>query len=188
MIGRYDTSVPHPLSQDDQTYIAHRLGRSAPGVTVLAVAARDAQGSPAVITNHPLRRQGGQLLPFPTMYWLIDPVWCKRAADLERGGAVGELERAIAKDDTLRNAFHDDHRRYAATRWALLSPDEQQHAIDAGYAPTLRDKGIGGIADFTRIKCLHLHLAHHLAELTLGNDGTAVGRLVEVRCSVDRRV
>ncbi|MEM9414848.1 MAG: DUF501 domain-containing protein [Planctomycetota bacterium] len=169
-----------PPTPDDQTYIAQRLGRSAPGVTVLAVAARDAMGRPAVITNHPLRTQGGVILPFPTMYWLIDPVACKRVADLERGGAVGEFERAIAEDEALLAGLHEDHRRYAAMRWALLTPEEQQRAIDAGYAPTLRDKGIGGIADFDRIKCLHLHLAHHLAERTAGYDGTTVGRLIEV--------
>jgi len=167
-------------SPDDLIYIADRLGRSASGVTVLAVAARDAQGSPAVITNHPLRRQGKQTLPFPTLYWLIDTIACKRVADLERDGAVGELERAIAEDEELRASLDEDHRRYASARWALLTSDEQQHAIDAGYATTLRDKGIGGIADFTRIKCLHLHLAHHLAE----EGGTTVGRLIEARLEV----
>ena len=86
----------------------------------------------------------------------------------------------IAEDEELRASLDEDHRRYASARWALLTSDEQQHAIDAGYATTLRDKGIGGIADFTRIKCLHLHLAHHLAE----EGGTTVGRLIEARLEV----
>ncbi|MFI4861550.1 MAG: DUF501 domain-containing protein [Phycisphaerales bacterium JB063] len=171
------------LSIDDQTYIAERLGQEASGVTVLGVASRDAQGRPAVITNHPLRRASGvgdvQVFPFPTMYWLIDPVCCKRMADLERDGAVGALERAIAGEGALREAVHADHRRYAAARWALLTEAEQRRAIDAGYGETLRDKGIGGIADFDRIKCLHLQMAYHLAEQAAGRDGTTVGRLIE---------
>ena len=180
------TNTPNPpdLTAADRATISDLLGHSGKGVTLRAIAARDAQGQTAVITNHPLRRAGTKVLPFPTMYWLIDPVWCKRAADLERDGAVGQLERCIAADETLRQSLEADHRGYAAARWALLAQDEQQHAIDAGYATTLRDKGIGGIADFTKIKCLHLHLAHHLAELAAGRDGTTVGKLVEARLGV----
>lgn len=177
MIGSYDTPVHTPPTEDDLTYIASHLGRDSSGVTILAVAARDAQGRPAVITNHPLRRQGERHLPFPTLYWLVDPARCKRVADLERDGAIGELERTIAESPALQASFHADHRAYATARWSLLSPFEQQQAVDAGYAPTLRDKGIGGIADFDRIKCLHLHLAHHLAQ----PGGTTIGRLIEAR-------
>lgn len=183
------------MNDADRDYILQQLGPDSTGVVTLAVAARDDEGRPSVITNHPLRRVPGsagagyeaeRLLPFPTLYWLIDPVRCKRVADLERDGAVGALERTIAADESLRAGLQEDHRRYAAERWALLNSDEQQHAIDAGFAPTLRDKGIGGIADFTRLKCLHLHLAHHLAERAAGNGGTTVGRLIEARMPNDQ--
>jgi hypothetical protein len=176
------------VNDADRDYILQQLGPDTTGVTTRAVAARDAQGRPSVITNHPLRRQAGRLLPFPTLYWLIDPVRCRQVADLERDGAVGALERTIAADDALREGLRGDHRRYAAARWALLTPDEQRYAIDAGYAPALRDKGIGGIADFTRLKCLHLHLAHHLAEHAAGRGGTTAGRLIEGLLAAPRRV
>jgi len=175
-------SDAHQLTQADRDIIAARLGR--PPHDVIAVAARDAQGRPRVITNHPLRKEGNGWVPFPTLYWLIDPDLCTAMADLERKGAIGEFEKRIAADEDLRATLHADHRAYAAARWALLNEGEKQRAIDAGFAQTLRDKGIGGIACFDAIKCLHLHAAHHLAEQAAGRSGTTVGRLVEARLGV----
>lgn len=171
--------APQDIPPEEISCITDRLGRKP--TQLLAVAARDRAGNPAVITCHPLRHEGETLAPFPTMYWLIDPALCKAVADLERQGAIGELEAVIAEDDGLKESLAADHRAYAEARWALLTPDEQQRAVEAGLAGTLRDKGIGGIADFTRLKCLHLHLAHHLAVLALGRGGTTAGRLIEAR-------
>lgn len=158
-------------------YITECLGRTP--TQLLGVAARNPEGKPAVITCHPLNRDGQKITPFPTMYWLIDPVQSQRISDLERHGKIGQFESLIANDQTLSDSLRADHEQYAETRWALLDPAQQQQAIDTGLASTLRDKGIGGIADFTKIKCLHLHLAHHLAALSAGQNGTTVGRLIE---------
>jgi hypothetical protein len=34
----------------------------------------------------------------------------------------------------------------------------------------LRERGVGGVADFTKIKCLHAHVAHALADRAAGSD------------------
>ena len=125
-------------------------------------------------TVYPLLRRGDVVTPFPTRYWLHDPVACRRIGELERGGAVGQLEALIAAEPGLTAAYAADHRAYRDERWAALTAEDRAY-IDA--RPNLKktyDGGIGGIADFTRVKCLHLHWAHHL---TVG--GTTAGRLIE---------
>ena len=49
-------SDPTPCTDTDRDYIAKQLGPGTAGVRILAVAARDAQGRPAVLLNHPLRQ------------------------------------------------------------------------------------------------------------------------------------
>lgn len=49
------------------------------------------------------------------------------------------------------------------------------------------DKGIGGIADFNRIKCLHLHVAHALArENPIGE--IALALLSDRACSQNKMI
>ena len=170
------------ISKNDRAYIAQQLGREPVGVT--AIAARDSAGNPAVITNHPLQWRAQLPTPFPTLYWLIDPALCAVISDLERRGAVGEIEAMITQDPDLQQAVHADHRRYALARWALLNSDEQQLAIDHGFADTLRDKGVGGTANPNAIKCLHMHAAYHLAQRAIDGTGTAVGRLMQERLGI----
>ncbi|MEM1353684.1 MAG: DUF501 domain-containing protein [Planctomycetota bacterium] len=170
------TDADPAISPRDRAYISQQIGREPDGVT--AVAARDALGRPAVITNHPIHWLGQQPVPFPTLYWLIDPVLSKVISDLERRGGVGRIEALLAQDPALKHHAHDDHQRYAQRRWAMLSQDEQQLAIDHGFAESLRRKGIGGTANLDAVKCLHMHAAYHLAQIAIDRSGTTVGRLM----------
>lgn len=89
-------------------------------------------------------------------------------ADLERQGWVKRLETLVEQDETFAAAVAADHGRYAAARWALLS-EAQLEAIEAlGWTAALRDVGVGGVADASRIKCLHAHVAHALADRAAG--------------------
>ena len=47
----------------------------------------------------------------------------------------------------------------------LLSPDEKVSLAAEGTSVGLEGRGIGGIADWDRLKCLHLHAAHALADV-----------------------
>ncbi len=118
-----------------------------------------------VQTVYPLRRDAADNpTPFPTIYWLSDPALDREIADLERRGTVGQIEAMIRQDHDLLQSFHDDHVRYRAARWAMLTPDDR--ALVEASPSLLRtfQGGIGGIADFTTVKCLHAHIAHHLAD------------------------
>lgn len=97
-----------------------------------------------VIRNAPLLDDG---TPMPTRYWLVGAE-LRRAVDrLEAAGGVRQAERELAPDDVAAA-----HRRYAAERDTTLPP---------GWAGPRPSGGVGG----TRkgVKCLHAHLAWHLA-------------------------
>ena len=112
-------------------------------------------GDPVVIRNAPLLDDG---TPMPTRYWLVDPDLSLRVARLESAGGVRAAEAAVAPDDL---GAADE--RYARERDAALAPDH------VGPRPS---GGVGGTG--RGVKCLHAHLAYHLA----GGDDP-VGRWVE---------
>jgi len=62
----------------------------------------------------------------------------------------------------------------ADERWDALTPADRAWVRARPEIHRTFAGGIGGTADFTRIKCLHLHWAHHLAV-----GGTTAGRLIE---------
>lgn len=119
------------------------------------VVVRGAGGRPAVIRNAPLLDDG---TPMPTRYWLVDPDLSAAVSRLESAGGVRRAEAAVDPE-----ALADAHARYAAARDASLP---------AGHRGPRPHGGVGGTR--TGVKCLHAHLAHHLA----GGDDP-VGRWVE---------
>ncbi|MGH9279862.1 MAG: DUF501 domain-containing protein [Acidimicrobiales bacterium] len=139
----------------DLAAVTTRLGREPQGAFEVVV--RDPGGDPVVIRNAPLLLDG---TPMPTRYWLIDTQLCRRVSGLEAAGGVREAAAAVDGAE-LESA----HARYAAERDAAL-PD--------GYQGPRPSGGVGG----TRrgVKCLHAHLAWHLA----GGDDP-VGRWVAER-------
>lgn len=120
---------------------------------------------PAFEIVYPLRRaKDGALTPFPTIYWLTDPALDKALADLERRGAIAELEALLGGDETLMRRYHDDHRRYVDRRWMMLTPDDRAAVEASDSLARAFAGGVAGIADFSTVKCLHAHVAHHLAD------------------------
>lgn len=111
-----------------------------------AVAARCHLGIPMVIESHPLMEDG---TPFPTTFWLTCPILVKRASRLEAGGAMADMTEQLGRDEGLRGRLADAIARYRARRDAHLVITE------SGGPP-------GGGPE--RVKCLHAHLAHELAD------------------------
>ena len=178
--------TPHPrhrvLTIAEKKLVAEQIGRLPR--SAVAVAARCPAGHPCVITNYPLRSVRGQqgqpdrVAPFPTLYWLTCPQLCRQVAHLERDGLIAKLEAEMAHDDSLRAAVWKDHERYIAQRLALLSAEDHQRVESLGLTRDFTWRGIGGIANRAKLKCLHLHLAHHLAT------GNAIGALLVERHGV----
>jgi hypothetical protein len=99
-----------------------------------------------VVENHPLMEDGA---PFPTLFWLTCPLLVKRASRLEASGEMARLTESLGRDENLRERLTDAVDRYRARRDAHLVITE------SGGPP-------GGGPD--RVKCLHAHLAHELAD------------------------
>ena len=101
-------------------------------------------GTPVVIRNAPFLDDG---TPMPTRYWLVDRELVAAVSRIEATGGVRQAEEEV--DSEILEAAHN---AYAA---------ERDVAIPAGHVGPRPSGGVGG----TRkgVKCLHAHLANHLA-------------------------
>jgi uncharacterized protein len=131
-------------TEEDERIVEAQLGRPSRGRW--AVAHRCHLGVPMVIENHPRLPDGA---PFPTLLWLTCPVLVRRASTLESSGCMAELTRRLGADAGLRARLAEALRRYRARR------DAHEVVSDSGAPPG------GGVE---RVKCLHAHLAHELAD------------------------
>jgi uncharacterized protein len=99
-----------------------------------------------VIENAPRLEDGS---PFPTLFWLTCPILIKRASRLESEGRMAEISEKLLRDDAMRGRLEGAVDRYLERR------DSHEVLTDAEAPP-------GGGPD--RVKCLHAHLAHELAD------------------------
>jgi uncharacterized protein len=123
--------------------VAVQLGRPLRGSW--SVARRCHLGVPMVIENHPRLEDGS---PFPTLFWLTCPLLVKRTSMLESQGHMTNMTERLRRDKGLRRRLTTAIGRYRARR-------DAHEVIEAPVPP-------GGGPD--RVKCLHAHLAHELAD------------------------
>ena len=142
----------------DLETISWQIGRRPRGVR--AVAKRCSFGFPQAIQVMPVIDEA----PFPTLFWLTCPHLLREVSRLEADGWVGQLEARMAGDAKLAGEMADAHERYVALRESLLSPETREKLIAQGRYGALKERGIGGLSDRSRLKCLHLHVAHELGE------------------------
>lgn len=141
----------------DRATASAQIGR--PVRSEVTVGRRCTLGLPIVITVPPLLEDG---TPFPTRYWLTCPLAQRRVGRLEAAGGVRSMDRRAESDPDFGRALAAAHERYAAERDSHVPP---------GTSPAPS----GGVAGSDRgVKCLHAHLADHLA----GNQNP-VGVLVD---------
>jgi hypothetical protein len=132
---------------DDRTIVSVQIGRELRGP--LTVACRCHLGLPAVIEVEPVLDDG---TPFPTRYWLTCPVAQRQVSGLESQGLVREFQARRNTDPEFAAQCDDADAAYAADR---------DRFVPEGHVGPRPTGGVGG----TRggVKCLHAHLAHHLA-------------------------
>ncbi len=145
---------------DDRARVEELLGRAPRGSFEVVV--RDDTGDPVVVRNAPFLDDG---TPMPTRYYLVGADLVKQVSRVEAAGGVRRAEVEIPAD-----VIAAIHRRYETERDA---------AIDPAHAGPRPSGGVGGTR--TGVKCLHAHVAHHLAT---GDD--AVGRWTLDRVGADR--
>ena len=128
----------------DRAIVERQLGRPVRGRW--AVARGCHLGVPMVIENHPRMPDGA---PFPTLFWLTCPLLVRRASQLESTGALARTSDRLTDDASLRRRLAVALARYRARRDAL-------EPLPIDVAPP------GGGPE--RVKCLHAHAAHELAD------------------------
>lgn len=131
------------VTEADLAVVADQLGRPPRGV--VAVAARCVCGRPTVVRTAPRLPDG---TPFPTTYYLTNPVAVAAVSALEARGVMREMTDRLADDPELAAAHRRAHEDYLARRREL------------GEVPEIAGISAGGMPD--RVKCLHVLVAHAL--------------------------
>lgn len=139
------TRPPYPApTEADIAAVSEQLGREARGV--IGIAARAADGSPAVVATAPRLPDGS---PFPTFYYLCHPEAVAAASRLEAAGVMNEFNELLASDETVREQYQRAHEQFIADRDSV------------GEVPEVAGVSSGGMP--TRVKCLHALMGHALA-------------------------
>ncbi|WP_394183322.1 DUF501 domain-containing protein [Marinomonas posidonica] len=144
------------LSQADIDIITAQLGRTPSGIN--AIAHSSPNGTPQVLEMETWVFDQ----PFPTLYWLSSKAIDKALAKIESQGVVKQLEQRIKEDEALREAHHASHQDYVTRRWQVMSDEHKAIIEEKGFKPLFDKLGIGGIANWDQVRCLHMHYAHHL--------------------------
>ncbi|MEP7159952.1 MAG: DUF501 domain-containing protein [Dermatophilaceae bacterium] len=121
-----------------------QLGRPVRGVA--GVAHRCVCGLPDVLATRPRLDDG---TPFPTAFYATCPRLTRAISTLEGTGLMREMTRRLGDDTELAAAYAAAHDDYLARR-ADLGEVSELDGVSAGGMPT-------------RVKCLHVLVAHALA-------------------------
>ena len=144
------------ISETQRQRVNELLGREARGLRAIPV--KDANGQPRVIQVASL--VAGK--PFPTLFWLVDPDLNYRIDQMEAAGLIAQLQARIDDDPELQARMREDHRAHVALRNSLMSEEEREQLQTLDYYDSLQTRGIGGIENPCRIRCLHTWYAAHL--------------------------
>lgn len=149
-------SIPSAIDAAVITQVAELLGREPRGLEAIEVV--DAQGHPSVIRVASLVDDK----PFPTMFWLVDKALSYQIDQLEAGGLIATLQAEIDASEDLQAAMVADHHEFIQLRDANMTQEIKARLVERNYYEALQKRGIGGIANFVRIRCLHTYYASHL--------------------------
>ncbi len=128
----------------DLAAVRRQLGRAPRGV--VEVAHRCPCGAPDVVRTRPRLPDG---TPFPTSFYATCPRLTGALSTLEGGGLMREMSERLVDDESLRAAYALAHEDYLARRAEL------------GVVPEIDGVSAGGMP--SRVKCLHVLVAHSLA-------------------------
>lgn len=138
------------MESHDAAAVARQLGRESRGSA--EVAHRCPCGEPDVVATPPRLPDG---TPFPTVYYLTCPRAAAAIGTLESSGLMREMEERLAGDPELSEAYAAAHEAFLAERAAL------GERTGVGDVPEIDGISAGGMP--TRVKCLHVLIAHALA-------------------------
>ncbi|QEH93895.1 DUF501 domain-containing protein [Dermacoccus abyssi] len=138
------SEISSSVSASDTAAIERQLGRVPRGT--VEVSARCACGCPTVVRTLPRLPDG---TPFPTSFYATCPRLTGAISTLESQGVMKEMTDRLAEDEELAASYRRAHEDYLARR-AELGDVPEIDGISAGGMPT-------------RVKCLHVLVAHSLS-------------------------
>ena len=138
------SEISSSVSTSDTAAIERQLGRVPRGT--VEVSARCACGCPTVVRTLPRLPDG---TPFPTSFYATCPRLTGAISTLESQGVMKEMTDQLAEDEELAASYRRAHEDYLARR-AELGDVPEIDGISAGGMPT-------------RVKCLHVLVAHSLS-------------------------
>jgi len=133
-----------PVDSRDLDAVERQLGRRPRGV--VEVSHRCPCGEPDVVRTEPRLPDG---TPFPTSYYATCPRLTGAVSTLETSGVMKEMTDRLSQDAELAVAYQRAHEHYLTRRGEL------------GDVPEIAGVSAGGMP--TRVKCLHVLVAHSLA-------------------------
>ena len=146
------------LSTDTISIVAELLGREPRGLESIEIF--DEVGLPSVIRVASVVDEK----PFPTMFWLVDKKLSYNLDQLEASGVISQIQEMIDESDDLRLQLFNDHLSYITLREKNMTPAIKKFLIQHDFFNQLQKRGIGGISNFSRVRCLHTYYASHLVE------------------------
>ncbi|MBY4678639.1 DUF501 domain-containing protein [Marinobacterium arenosum] len=160
------------ISREQLDIIEQQLGRPPRGL--VAIARQTDDGVPLVLQMRSLVDDQ----PFPTLYWLCSRDLHRAIAQIEDQGWVKEIEAEIEQDEALHAAYQADQRAYVERRWQLMAEEDRSRIAQLGFSELFDRYGIGGIANWDKVRCLHMQYAQHLV---MGSEiGRRMDRLFEL--------
>jgi hypothetical protein len=132
------------VTPEDAAAVSAQLGRPARGIR--SIAHRCSCGLPDVVETEPRLPDG---TPFPTTFYITCPRLASAIGTLEAEGMMKEMTDRLGTDDELAKAYQAAHEAYLKHRESIEHVEEID-GISAGGMPT-------------RVKCLHVLVAHSLA-------------------------
>ena len=135
---------PGGAYERDRSAVAKQIGRPTRGMR--RVAHRCSCGLPDVVETAPRLPDG---TPFPTVFYLTCPTAASAIGRLEAAGVMREMTERLRADPDLAASYVRAHEAYLA------------HRASIGEVAEIAGKSAGGMP--TRVKCLHVLVAHALA-------------------------
>lgn len=132
------------VAPEDVAAVSAQLGRPARGIR--SIAHRCGCGLPDVVETEPRLPDG---TPFPTTFYITCPRLASAIGTLEAEGMMKEMTDRLGTDEELAKAYQAAHEAYLKHRESIEHVEEID-GISAGGMPT-------------RVKCLHVLVAHSLA-------------------------
>lgn len=136
--------------------IREQIGREPRGIA--AIAYQNEEGVPLVLQMRSLVNDK----PFPTLYWLSSRDLSREISRVEMTGWIKRFEEELADDKVLRDTYMAQQKYYMESRWTLMDPSDRARIEELGFSQMFSEVGIGGIAQWDKVRCLHMNYAYHL--------------------------